>query len=292
MLGPDVLLQEVLNGIGVGMIYFLIAVGLTLIFGIMDFVNFAHGAFYLLGAYALYALVDFTGSFWLGLLAGPLLVVALAWLLERALLRRLYQLDHMFHILLTFGLALVVGELAIVAWGAGPRNVSPPPLLAGIASLGPLVYPDYRLFVIGLTGLVGLGIWLGLERTRWGAIIRAGTESLDMVSCLGVDIRRVFSLTFAAGAGLAGLGGVLAAPMRGVNPFMGDEVLGLAFVVVVVGGMGSFAGALVAALLTGIAQSLTIAVWPLGGNIVIYVLMAAILLSRQAGLMGRRSRGG
>src|SRR5919202_6841595 len=124
MLGPDVLLQQALNGVGVGMIYFLIAVGLTLIFGIMDFVNFAHGAFYLVGAYALYALVDLTGSFWLGLLAGPLLVAALAWLLERALLRRLYQLDHMFHILLTFGLALVVGELAIVACGAGPRNVS------------------------------------------------------------------------------------------------------------------------------------------------------------------------
>ncbi len=287
---PNLLLAQVLNGIGVGMIYFLIAVGLTVIFGIMNFVNFAHGAFYMVGAYAVFTLIRLTGSFWAGLLVAPIVVGLLAWVLERSLLERLYAMDHMFHIILTLGLALVLGELSIIFWGPGPQNIGPPAGLGGVTSIGPLAYPDYRLFVIAVTAAVAVGFGIVLERTRLGAIIRAGTESIDMVSALGIDIRTVFSLTFATGAALAAMGGALAAPIRGVNPFMGDEVLGLAFVVVVVGGMGSFTGALVAALLTGIVQSLTIMFWPLGGNVVIYLLMALILLLRNAGLMGRQTR--
>ncbi len=288
---PNFVLAQVLNGIGVGMIYFMIAVGLTVIFGIMNFVNFAHGAFYMVGAYVVFTLIGLTGSFWLGLLVAPVVVFALAWVLERLLLSRLYKMDHMYQIILTLGLALILGETAIIFWGAGPQNVGTPVGLGGTTNIGPLAYPNYRLFVIAVTALIAVGFGLVLERTRIGAIIRAGTESIDMVSALGIDIRTVFSLTFAIGAALAAMGGVLAAPMRGVNPFVGDEVLGLAFVVVALGGMGSFTGALLAALLTGVAQSLTIIVWPLGGNVVIYLLMALVLLLREAGLMGRRSRG-
>lgn len=292
-LGMDfnLILAQFLNGIGVGMIYFLIAVGLSVIFGIMNFVNFAHGAFYMVGAYVVFTTIRVTGNFWVGLLVAPIFVFGLAWLLERVLLARLYVMDHMFHIVLTLGLALVLGEVSIILWGPAPQNISSPPGLGGITNVGPLPYPDYRLFVIAVTAILALTFGLVLERTRLGAIIRAGTESIDMVSALGIDIRRVFSLTFATGAALAAVGGALAAPIRGVDPFMGDQVLGLAFVVVVVGGMGSFVGALLAALLIGIVQSLTILLWPLGGNVVIYLLMALILLLREAGLMGRQTRG-
>ncbi|MGH3098921.1 MAG: branched-chain amino acid ABC transporter permease [Streptosporangiales bacterium] len=286
----DAILAQVLNGIGNGMIYFLIAVGLTVIFGIMDFVNFAHGAFYLFGAYLTYQAVQLTGSFWAGIIIGPVIVAIVALALERVVLQHLYGADHTYQIILTFGVALIAVELVILMWTATPRNVPTPDLLQGRTNLLVLQFPNYRIFVILLTAALAVAIWFGLERTRFGAIVRAGTESIDMVSSLGINIRLVFALTFAVGAGLAALGGVLAAPMQGLNPFIGQSVLGLAFVVVVVGGMGSFSGALVAGLLIGIIQSLTVMVWPVGGNVVIYVFMAAVLLGRQAGLLGRKSR--
>jgi branched-chain amino acid transport system permease protein len=280
-------LIQVLNGLGIGMIYFLIAVGLSVIFGIMNFVNFAHGAFYLLGAYLCYAIAVATNSFWLALAVGPLVIGALAWAAETRFLCRLYRVEHMYQILVTLGLALVIQELVVLIWGPIGTHVSAPALLRGVLSYGDFAYPKYRLFVIGFSAVLALTLWLLLERTRYGAILRAGTESTEMVSLLGIDIFRLFSLTFALGAYLAGLAGVLAAPIRGAEPFMGPEALTIAFVVVVVGGMGSFAGALAGGLLVGVVQSVMSSLWSEGANVMIYVAMALVILLRPRGLFGR-----
>ena len=280
-------LIQVCNGVGIGMIYFLIAVGLSIIFGIMNFVNFAHGAFYLLGAYLCYTLVAATGSFWVALLTAPLLVGVGGWLGERYVLSRLYGAPQMFQILVTLGLALVIQELVVIIWGPIGEHVGAPDALRGVLIVGNFAYPKYRLFVIGLTAALALGLWLLLERTTYGAILRAGTESTEMVSLLGIDVFRIFSLTFALGAFLAGLAGVLAAPIRGADPFMGPEALAIAFVVVVIGGMGSFAGALAAGLLVGIVQSVMSSLWSEGANLMIYVAMALVILLRPRGLLGR-----
>lgn len=280
-------LLQVINGVGIGMLYFLLAVGLSIIFGLLRFVNFAHGAFYLLGAYVCYALVQMGVSFWLTLVLGPIIVGLCAWTIERLLLRKMYDLPHEFHILFTLGLAWVIQELVISYWGPVGVNVAPPPGLAGVVIWGDFIYPQYRLFVIGFSALLALCLWLLLERTRLGSIIRAGSEQPEMVTLLRINVYRIFGLTFALGAVTAGLAGVLAAPLRGVEPFMGVEALAVAFVVVVVGGMGSFSGALLGGLLVGIVQSLMSTLWPPGAGLMIYVAMALVLLLRPDGLMGR-----
>lgn len=280
-------LLQVVNGIGIGMLYFLLAVGLSIIFGLLRFVNFAHGAFYLLGAYVCYALVQAGVSFWMTLILGPIIVGFCAWVTERVLLRKMYNLPHAFHILFTLGLAWVIQELVILYWGPVGFNVSPPQDLAGVVMWGDFIYPKYRVFVIVFSAILALGLWLLLERTRLGSIIRAGSEQPEMVTLLRINVYRIFGLTFALGAATAGLAGVLAAPLRGVEPFMGVEALAIAFVVVVVGGMGSFSGALLGGLLVGIVQSLMSTLWPPGAGLMIYVAMALVLLLRPDGLMGR-----
>lgn len=282
----DIFLLQFLNGIGTGMIYFLIAVGLSVVFGIMHFLNIAHGSLYTLGAYLGFQVIQSTGSFWLALLLAPV-ALAILMLLCQPGLRRLQQLSPTFQILSTLGIALIVQELVMLQWGSIGKQVAVPALLRGALQIGELDYPKYRLFIIALASGLSFVLWLLLERTRFGAILRAGTESQDMISLLGVDIRRVFAWTFALGAWLAGLAGVLAAPIRGVEPFMGIEALSVAFVVVVIGGIGSFSGALLAALLIGIVQSEMTVVWSAGANIMIYVAMAAVILLRPRGLMGR-----
>lgn len=269
------------------MIYFLLAVGLSIVFGLLRFVNFAHGAFYLLGAYACYQLIALGLNFWVVLLVGPLLVGFFAWCIERLLLRRMYRLPHEFHILFTLGLAWAIQELVIVYWGPVGVNVPPPDLLKGVVMWGEFIYPKYRLFLIGFSALLAVVLWLLLERTRLGSIVRAGSESAEMVTLLRINVYRIFGLTFALGAATAGLAGVLAAPLRGVEPYMGIEALAVAFVVVVVGGMGSFSGALLAGLLVGIVQSVMSTLWPQGASLMIYVAMALVLLLRPDGLMGR-----
>lgn len=280
-------LFQLMNGIGLGMLYFLLAVGLSIIFGLLHFVNFAHGAFYLLGAYLCYDLIERGVDFWAALGLAPLMVAALAALTEAVLLRRIYHLPHTFHILVTVGLALMVQELVIIAWGPLGGNVAPPETLSGALLLGDFIYPKYRLFVIGFTAALALGLWWLLEATRLGALVRAGSESTEMVSLLGVDIVRINTAVFALGAGLAGLAGALAAPIRGVEPFMGIEALGIAFVVVVIGGMGSYTGALVAGVLVGVMQSLMTTFWPEGARLMIYLGMALVILTLPRGLLGR-----
>jgi len=283
----NVYLLQVVNGIGIGMLYFLLAVGLSIIFGLLRFVNFAHGAFYLLGAYFCYQAVQWGMDFWLTLAVVPPLVGVLAWAAERLLLRRVYDKPHEFHILVTVGLALMLQEAVIIAWGPLGSNVATPDALQGVVMWGSFIYPKYRLFVIAFTAVFAVLLWWLLEGTRLGSAVRAGSESTEMVTLLGINVYRVFGLVFALGAATAALAGVLAAPIRGVEPFMALEALGVAFVIVVVGGMGSFGGALIGGLLIGVVQSVMSTLWPEGARLMIYVAMAAVLLLRPHGLLGR-----
>ena len=284
----SIYLLQTINGIGIGMLYFLLAVGLSIVFGLLRFVNFAHGAFYLIGAYFCYQMTRWGWSFWWTLLLAPLAVGAIGWLTEKLLLRHVYAKPHEFHILVTVGLALVVQELVILQWGPLGDSVAVPDLLQGVVRWGGFVYPKYRLFVIGFTAVLAVLLWWVLEGTRLGSAVRAGSESTEMVSLLGLNVFAIFSLVFALGAATAALAGVLAAPIRGAEPFMGIEALGVAFVIVVVGGLGSFSGALVGGLLIGIVQSVMSTLWPEGARIMIYVAMAAVLLLRPHGLLGRK----
>ena len=284
----SIYLLQIINGIGIGMLYFLLAVGLSIVFGLLRFVNFAHGAFYLIGAYFCYQMTRWGWSFWWTLLLAPLAVGAIGWLTEKLLLRHVYAKPHEFHILVTVGLALVVQELVILQWGPLGDSVAVPELLQGVVMWGGFVYPKYRLFVIGFTAVLALLLWWLLEGTRLGSAVRAGSESTEMVSLLGLNVFAIFSLVFALGAATAALAGVLAAPIRGAEPFMGIEALGVAFVIVVVGGLGSFSGALVGGLLIGIVQSVMSTLWPEGARLMIYVAMAAVLLLRPHGLLGRK----
>ncbi|MDO6564612.1 branched-chain amino acid ABC transporter permease [Amphritea sp. 1_MG-2023] len=280
-------LFQILNGIGLGMIYFLISVGLTIIFGLLNFVNFAHGAFYLIGSYLCFTIVSLTGNFWLALALAPITVAILAFFTERTLIKRAYHLPHTYHILITLGIALIIQELTISVWGPIGKSVSVPDALQGVFQMGHFYYPKYRLFVILFSAVIAFALWLLLERTRFGALVRAGSEDAETVSLLGTHIHKLFSLTFALGVGLAGLAGVLAAPIRGVHPFVGVEVLGIAFVVVVIGGMGSFSGALIGGLIVGLVQSLMTTIWPQGSSLMIYGAMAFVILLRPYGLFGR-----
>lgn len=280
-------LFQILNGIGLGMIYFLAAVGLSIIFGLLNFVNFAHGAFFLLGSYLCFTVFSVTGNFWLGLLLAPLVVGALAWAAERVLIRRVYHLPHTFHILISLGLALIIQEAIIMIWGPIGKSVPVPEALRGVVLMGDFAYPKYRLFIIGFSALTGFMLWLLLERTRFGALVRAGSEDRETVALLGTNIFRLFSVTFTVGVALAAVAGALSVPIQGAHPFMGTEVLVLAFVVVVIGGMGSFTGALVGGLIVGLVQTLMTTLWPAGSSLMIYAAMAMIILVRPFGLFGR-----
>jgi branched-chain amino acid transport system permease protein len=284
----NIYLLQIVNGIGIGMLYFLLAVGLSIIFGLLRFVNFAHGSFYLLGAYFCYQLAQWGVSFWITLLVAPVLVGAIGWLTEKMMLRHVYASAHAYHILVTVGLALAVQELVIIEWGPLGSSVAVPQALQGVVVWGDFVYPKFRLFVIQFTAVMALAIWYILEGTRLGSAVRAGSESTEMVSLLGINVHKIFSLTFALGAFTAALAGVLAAPIRGVEPFMGIEALAVAFVVVVVGGLGSFTGALLGGLLIGIVQSVMSTLWPEGARLMIYIAMGAVLLLRPHGLLGRK----
>lgn len=280
-------LFQMLNGVGLGMLYFLLAVGLTIIFGLLQFVNFAHGAFYLLGAYLTYDFVERGMNFWVAMVLAAVIVAIVAGAVEAVLLRRIYKLPHTFHILVTVGLALVIQELVIILWGPLGGSVAAPNGLNGVIMVGDFIYPKYRLFTIAFTAVLAIALYLALERTRLGAVVRAGSESSENMALLGYNTLRINTLVFAAGAGLAGLAGALIAPIRGVEPFMGIEALSIAFVVVVIGGMGSYTGALVAGILVGVVQSLMATIWPEGARLMIYLGMAAVIVLLPRGLFGR-----
>lgn len=283
-------LLQALNGLAYGMLLFLLAAGLSLIFGLMEVVNLAHGGFYMLGAYLGLSLAKWTGSFWVAVLVAPLLTAAGGFLLEWEFLRPLYRRTHLDQILLTFGFAFVFTDLARWLWGADVQSLAPPPGLDRSVPILGALFPAYRLFVIALGGALALGLWLGLSRTRLGALVRAGVANKEMTQALGFDIALVFTGVFAFGTALAGLAGVVAAPIQGVFPGVDFETLIVTLIVVVVGGLGTFGGSFWGSLLIGEADTFGKTLLPQAALVFIYLVMAAVLLVRPAGLFGGRTR--
>jgi len=281
---------QALNGLAYSMLLFLLAAGLSLIFGLMDVVNLAHGGFYMLGAYLGLSFVRWTGSFWVAVVLVPPLVAAGGFLLEWEFLRPLYRRTHLDQILLTFGFAFVISDVVRWLWGAEVQSLAAPPGLdRSIPMLGTL-FPAYRLFVIALGGALALGLWLGLSRTRLGAIVRAGVANKEMTQAMGINIAAVFTGVFAFGTGLAGLAGVIAAPIQGVFPGVDFETLIVTLIVVVVGGLGTLTGSFWGSLLIGEAETFGKTLLPEAALVVIYLVMAAVLLVRPRGLFGGRTR--
>jgi branched-chain amino acid transport system permease protein len=280
------LLAQVFTGLVLGMIYVLLAIGLSLIFGLMTVVNFAHGALYMLGAYFGVFLLGYTKNFWLTLILAPLMVGALGLLMERFLIRRLYGRGPDDPLLLTFGLSLILIEGVKVLWGKIGLTLDPPRALAGAVDLGFMFFPAYRLFLIVVTVAVLIGLYFFLGRTNVGLIIRAGSRDPLMVRALGIDLGRIWLVVFGIGTTLAGLAGILAGPMRGAYAEMGVSMVIESFVVIVVGGMGSLLGAVVAGLLIGQVVGLTTLFVPKAAEIMVFVVMAVVLLVRPSGLFG------
>ena len=286
-------LVQCLNSLQYGLLLFLVASGLTLIFGIMGVINLAHGSFYMIGAYMAYALAPFVagtlgGGFFATLALGLVLAVALGYVLEWAFFSFLYGREHLQQVLMTYGLILVFEELRSIAVGDDVHGVAPPPWLAGSLPLGELMtYPVYRLFISAVCVAVALVMWLVLARTRLGMRIRAGSTNREMVRAMGVDIRLLYRVVFAIGVALAALAGMIAAPVSSVYPNMGGQVLIICFVVVVIGGIGSISGALVASLLVGFVDTFGKVFFAELSGIGVYLLMAVILVWRPEGLMKR-----
>ncbi len=282
-------LLQLLNGLVTSMLLFVLAAGLSLIFGLMDVINLTHGAFYLLGGYIGLTLVRQFDNFWLALALAPLFVGALGLTIEYFFLRRLYgRQRHLEQVLLTFGMALIIIDLTRATWGAYVEAVSAPALLSGQVSVFNLQFPIYRLSLIGFGLALGLGLWLFIERTRLGAIVRAGVLDAQMVSGLGIDINAVFAGVFAFGTALAALAGVVGAPVFTLYPGLDSEILILALVVVVVGGLGTLKGAFFGSLIIGLADTLGKAAWPEFSRFLLFAVMAVVLLLRPTGLFGQK----
>ncbi|MBK6612575.1 branched-chain amino acid ABC transporter permease [Ottowia sp.] len=278
-------LIQLLNSVQYGLLLFMLAAGLTLIFGIMGVVNLAHGSFYMLGAYLAYALSSRLGSFAWAIVVGTALSVVFGLALERLLFRRFYQRDHLDQVLLTFGLIYVFEEGRSLLWGDDVHGVAIPPLLDGSLPLtDTLSYPVYRLFMMGVCVALAVGLYLLIGRTRLGMKIRAGAFNREMAESLGVNIRLIHAVVFAIGVALATLAGMIAAPVSSVYPNMGAPVLIMCFVVVVIGGIGSVRGALIAALLVGLVDTFGKVLLPQVAGMLVYVLMAAVLLWKPEGL--------
>ena len=284
---PQLLAIQLVTGLALGAVYALLAVGLSLIFGMLTVVNFAHGAFFMVGAFFGLYFLGLTGSFWFSLILVPLVCALMGLLVERFLVRPLYGRGIDYPLLLTFGLSYVLVDAMRFLFGIEGLPSSTPAALRGATNLGFGHFPTYRLFLIAATAVLIGGLWLFIEKTRYGLIIRAGARDPEIVRVLGIDVARVWLGVFAVGTALAGLAGALAAPTRAVNPEMGITVLAESFVVTVVGGMGSLPGAVVAGLLVGVVFSLTSLFAPEFAELSIFVLMALVLLVRPQGLFGK-----
>jgi branched-chain amino acid transport system permease protein len=278
---------QLFTGLALGAVYVLLAIGLSLIFGMLTVVNFAHGAFYMVGAYCGLWLMMHGVNFWISLGLVPLMVGLIGLGVERVLIRPLYGRGIDYPLLLTFGLSYIMVELVRIGFGNTGYPVETPELLQGAVDIGVGYFPLYRLFVIAVTAVILFGLWLFLERTSFGLIIRAGARDPEIVRILGVDVSRVWLVVFGLGTGIAGLAGLLAAPLQGVIPEMGGAILAEAFVVTVVGGMGSLMGAVLAGLLVGVVVSITSLFAPEMAKVAIFGLMAVVLLIRPQGFFGR-----
>jgi len=281
------LLEQILNGLLVGSYYIVLSLGLSLIFSLGGVVNLAHGAFYALGAYFAYE-VQLRLGFGGAVVLSPVGVALVGMAIERLFLRRLYREDPMLGLLFTFGLAMTAEQSLRLIWGTTGLNFSIPDALRGQLLVGDFIYSYYRLTVLAVTMLAVTGCWLLLNKTAFGVIVRAGTRDPEMVRALGISLKPAQTAVFALGVALAGLAGVLSAPLAGVQPAMGTEILIAAFVVVVIGGLGSFWGVVFAGLLVGVVRGITVVFYPPAAEASMYVLMALILLFRPRGLMGEK----
>ena len=282
------LFGQLLVGLINGSFYALLSLGLAVIFGMLNIINFAHGAQYMMGAFAAYLLLDYLGlGYWEALVLVPLIVGALSIVIERAFLQWLYRLDHLYGLLLTFGLALIIEGAFRHQFGSSGLPYGVPAELRGVQNLGFMFLPNYRAWVIGASIVVCFATWFVIERTRLGAYLRAATENPALVRAFGINVPRMVMLTYGFGAALAAFAGVLAAPIYNVSPQMGSELIIVVFAVVVIGGMGSILGAIVTGFGLGIIEGLTKVFFPEASNTVIFVIMAIVLLIRPAGLFGR-----
>lgn len=281
------ILEGAIYGVSLGMLYVLVATGLTLIFGMMEVVNFAHGAFVTMGAYIGLTTIEFTGNFWLAIVVAALAVGLLGIIIERTLISRLYGADPIFQLLLTFGVALLLEGAIIVMYGEQNQRIEAPALLQGDPiALGPATIPQYRLFIIAFTGVLVLAIWLGIQRTKLGLIVKAGIEDRERTAMLGIRLSRVNVLIMGVGSGLAALSGVLAAPILGITPHTGTGLLIISFAIIVIGGLGNIRGTITAGLLIGVLFSVTQFVLPDLAGPSVFIAMAVVLLVRPQGLFG------
>jgi branched-chain amino acid transport system permease protein len=283
-----VILGQLMLGLVNGSFYAMLSLGLAVIFGLLGVVNFAHGAFYMLGAYAAYVGLDSLGiNYWVALVLSPLLVAALGIVLERLLLRHLYQLDPLYGLLLTFGLALIAEGVMRDHYGSSGQSYPVPAALQGVFNLGFMILPIYRAWVIVASLVVCFSTWFLIEHTRLGSTLRAATENPRLVQAFGTNVPLIVMLTFGAGVGLAALAGVLAAPVIQVTPLMGSSLVVVVFAVVVIGGMGSIFGAIISGLVLGMVEGLTKVVYPEASSVVVFLIMAVVLIWRPAGLFGK-----
>jgi branched-chain amino acid transport system permease protein len=282
------LFGQLMLGLVNGSFYAMLSLGLAVIFGLLGVVNFAHGALYMIGAYVAWYGMDRWGiSYWWALLLGPLLVGLLGVVIERLLLKRLYKLDPLYGLLLTFGLALIIQGVFQQYYGSSGQSYAAPEQLSGATNLGFMFLPNYRGWVVAVSLVVCFGTWFLIERTQLGALLRAGTENPALVQAFGVNVPLMVTLTYASGAALAGLAGVLAAPVILISPLMGSNLIIVVFAVVVIGGMGSIVGSIVTGLVLGLIEGLTKVFYPEASSIVVFVIMAIVLMIRPAGLFGK-----
>lgn len=280
----ETLLLNTLNGLSWGMLLFLIAVGLTTVFGVLGVLNFAHGSLFMLGAYLCMQTMQLFDSFWLGLLVGPLCTVVIGLLIEKYLLKRVYDRDVSYQLLLTFAVLLILDDAVRMIWGSGYHIVEPPAILSGIVTVAGQDYPVYRLFLILIGPVIGGLLWSFFHYTKWGKIIRAASFDNIMAEGVGINVPRLYTAVFALGTWLAAMGGALAAPQQSLNPSMGEKIIIESFIVVVVGGMGSFPGAFVGALLLGLLESFGTVFAGRMQMAIPYLLLAIILLVKPNGL--------
>ncbi|MCO5120084.1 MAG: branched-chain amino acid ABC transporter permease [Burkholderiaceae bacterium] len=281
------LFGQLLIGLINGSFYALLSLGLAVIFGLLNIINFAHGALYMTGAFIAYLLLNKLGlGYWWALIISPIAVGALGALLERTMLSRLYKLDHLYGLLLTFGIALIIQGLFRNEYGSSGQPYSMPPQLTGGTNLGFMFLPNYRAWVVVASLVVCLTTWFVIERTKLGSYLRAATENPSLVQAFGINVPRMITLTFAFGVGLAAFAGVMAAPIYQVSPQMGADLIIVVFAVVVIGGMGSIMGSIVTGFGLGLIEGLTKVFYPEASNTVIFVIMAIVLLIRPAGLFG------
>jgi len=282
------LFGQLLIGLINGAFYALLSLGLSIIFGLLNIINFTHGAQYMMGAFVAYFLLQWAGlGYWWALLVAPVVVGITGIVLERTMLKRLYRLDHLYGLLLTFGFALIIQGLFRHEYGSSGLPYAIPPELAGGRSLGFMFLPNYRAWVIVFSLAVCLATWYVIERTRLGSYLRAATENPALVQAFGINVPRMITLTYGFGVGLAALAGVLAAPIYQVNPLMGADLIIVVFAVVVIGGLGSIMGSIVTGFALGVVEGFTKVFYPEASNTVIFVIMALVLLVRPAGLFGR-----